>query len=94
MNSKLVRIYTLLVTGVLLSLSTMMQAQTYDILLKGGHIIDPKNKINEKMDLAINQGNIARIAADISPSSAKKVIDVTGLYITPGLIDIHVHVFA
>jgi dihydroorotase len=46
------------------------------------------------MDLAINQGNIARIAADISPSSAKKVIDVTGLYITPGLIDIHVHVFA
>jgi dihydroorotase len=94
MNSKPVRIYTILITGVLLSLSTIIQAQTYDILLKGGHIIDPKNKINEKMDLAISQGKIARIAADISASSAKKVIDVKDLYITPGLVDIHVHVFA
>jgi dihydroorotase len=94
MNSKSIRICTLLIAGVLLSLSTIMQAQTYDILLKGGHLIDPKNNINEKMDLAIYQGKIARIALDISPSSAKKVIDVTGLYVTPGLVDIHVHVFA
>ena len=94
MNSKSIRICTLLIAGVLLSLSTILQAQTYDILLKGGHLIDPKNNINEKMDLAIYQGKIARIALDISPSFAKKVIDVTGLYVTPGLVDIHVHVFA
>ena len=94
MNSKLVRISIPLLTGILLSISTVLNAQTYDILLKGGHLVDPKNKINEKMDLAINQGKVVRAAADIPASSAKKVIDVKGLYVTPGLIDIHVHVFA
>ncbi|MDP3466733.1 MAG: amidohydrolase/deacetylase family metallohydrolase [Daejeonella sp.] len=94
MNSKIVRISTPFLTGILLSISTILYAQTYDILLKGGHLIDPKNKINEKMDLAINQGKVVRVAADIPASSAKKVIDVNGLYVTPGLIDIHVHVFA
>lgn len=80
--------------GIILGLNPVLQAQNYDILLKGGHLIDPKNKINEKMDIAIKQGKIALVAADISPSSAKKVINVKGLYVTPGLIDIHVHVFA
>ena len=94
MNSKLVRISIPFLTGILLSISTVLHAQTYDILLKGGHLVDPRNKINEKMDLAINQGKVVRVAADIPASSAKKVIDVKGLYVTPGLIDIHVHVFA
>jgi dihydroorotase len=94
MNSKLFRNCIPLLTGILLCLSTLLQAQTYDLILKGGHLIDPKNKINEKMDLAINQGKVVRVAADIPATSAKKVIDVKGLYVTPGLIDIHVHVFA
>ena len=70
-----------------------LQAQEIDILLKGGHVIDPKNKIDSKMDVAITNGKIAQVAADIPAKNAKKVIDVTGLYVTPGLIDMHVHVF-
>jgi len=94
MNLKVVVCSSSFLTGILLSISTILQAQNYELLIKGGHIIDPKNKVNEKMDIAINQGKIALIAKDISSSFAKKVIDVKGLYVTPGLIDIHVHVFA
>ena len=94
MNSKIIRISISFLTGILLSVSSAVYAQGYDILLKGGHLIDPKNSINEKMDIAISEGKIALVASDISPSSAKKVIDVKGLIITPGLIDIHVHIFA
>lgn len=71
-----------------------LQAQkTIDILLKGGHVIDPKNKIDSKMDVAISGDKIAQVAPDIPASSAKKVVDVTGLYVTPGIIDMHTHVF-
>jgi len=65
----------------------------HDMLLKGGHLIDPKNDINEPMDIAITDGKIAEVATSINPDQAGKVIDVSGLYVTPGLIDMHVHVF-
>ena len=68
-------------------------AQQIDILLKGGHVIDPKNKIDSKMDVVISENKIVQVAPDIAAKNAKKVIDVTGLYVTPGLIDMHVHVF-
>ena len=68
-------------------------AQTIDILLKGGHVIDPKNSIDGKMDIAITAGKIAQVAKDIPAKDAKRVINVTGLYVTPGLIDMHVHAF-
>ena len=68
-------------------------AQQIDILLKGGHVIDPKNKIDEQMDVAIVKGKIAQVAKDIPATNAKQVIDVKGLYVTPGIIDMHVHVF-
>jgi len=68
-------------------------AQQIDILLKGGHVIDPKNKIDEQMDVAIVKGKIAQVAKDIPANNAKQVIDVKGLYVTPGIIDMHVHVF-
>ncbi len=71
-----------------------LRAQQIDLLLKGGHVIDPKNNINSKMDVAIIDGKIFRIAADIPANNAKKIVDVRGLYVTPGLIDIHTHVFA
>lgn len=64
----------------------------YDLLLKGGHVIDPKNNIDQKMDVAIAGGKIARVAADIDPALATTVADVSNNYVTPGLIDIHVHV--
>jgi dihydroorotase len=71
-----------------------LQAQkTIDILLKGGHVIDPKNKIDSKMDVAITNGKISQVAENIPAAEAKKVVDVTGLYVTPGIIDMHVHVF-
>lgn len=70
------------------------QAQSYTTILKGGHVIDPKNNINRVMDVAIQDGKIAAIAQNIDPKLAKQVIDVTGKYVTPGLIDIHGHVFA
>jgi dihydroorotase len=69
-------------------------AQTkYDLLLKGGHVIDPKNNIDRVMDVAVAGGKIARIVANIPAADAAKVVDATGLYVTPGLIDIHVHVY-
>jgi dihydroorotase len=71
-----------------------LQAQQIDILLKGGHVIDPKNKIDSKMDVAIAAGKISQVAPDIPAANAKKVINANGLYVTPGLIDLHVHVFA
>ena len=78
---------------VLLIICQFSYAQEIDILLKGAHLIDPKNKINSKMDVGIVNGRIARVANDIPIGSAKKIIDVTGFYITPGIIDMHVHVF-
>jgi dihydroorotase len=75
-------------------LSALAPAQNYDLLLKGGHVIDPKNGVNGVMDIAIAQGKIARVAANIPASDARRVANVQGLYVTPGLIDIHVHVYA
>ena len=68
-------------------------AQQYDILIKNGNIIDPKNHINAKKDIAIAKGKIAKVADDIPATESKKTIDATGLYVVPGLIDIHTHVF-
>ncbi len=69
------------------------QAQDIDILLKGGHVIDPANNIDSKMDVAIKDGKILKVATSISPEQARKVIDVKGMYVVPGLIDLHVHAF-
>jgi len=70
-----------------------LKAQTYDILLKGGHVIDAKNNIDGPMDLAITEGKIAEVARNIPKEKATRTIDVSGLYVTPGLIDMHAHVF-
>src|SRR5271163_1405911 len=66
----------------------------YDLLLKGGHLIDPKNNISSVRDLAIRDGKVAAVAVNIPVSQARKVVDVAGLYVTPGLIDLHAHVFS
>lgn len=68
-------------------------AQTYDLLLKGGHVIDVRNGIDGVMDVAITADKIARVAQDLDSSDAKQVVDVRGLYISPGLIDLHTHIF-
>ena len=69
------------------------QTPQYDLILKGGHVIDPKNGIDTVTDVAVRGDRIAALGASLFPSEAKKTIDVSGLYVTPGLIDIHVHVF-
>ena len=65
-------------------------SQTVDILIKNGHVIDPKNNIDAVMDVAITGNKISEVAAKIT-KPAKKTIDATGLYVVPGLIDMHGH---
>jgi dihydroorotase len=80
--------------AICLSISAQfVAAQEIDILLKGGYVIDAKNKISSKMDVAISKGKILNVAPNIPVNNAKKVLDVSGMYVSPGLIDIHTHVF-
>ncbi len=67
------------------------QAPRFDLVLKGGHVIDPANKIDSVMDVAVAAGKIAAVRTDIPAQDARKVVDVTGFYVTPGLIDMHAH---
>ncbi|MEZ5366132.1 MAG: amidohydrolase/deacetylase family metallohydrolase [Bryobacterales bacterium] len=71
-----------------------LAAQQYDLLLKGGHVIDPGNAIDKVMDVAVKDGKIAAVSENIAPTEAAKTVDARGLYVTPGLVDLHVHVFA
>jgi dihydroorotase len=80
--------------SLLLVLTASASAQQYDLLLRGGHVIDPRNNVSAISDVAIHEGRVAAVAPNIDPTAAFKTIDVTGLYVTPGLIDLHVHVFA
>jgi dihydroorotase len=78
----------------ILLLVSLAGAQEFDLLLKGGRVIDGKNKLSAVRDVAIKDGKVALVAANIEAARALKAVDVAGLYVTPGLIDIHVHVFA
>ena len=69
------------------------QEPQYDLLLKGGHVIDAKNNIDALRDVAIKDGKISKVAINIPAASAIKTVTVTGLYVVPGLIDMHTHVF-
>lgn len=69
------------------------RSQEYELLLKNGQVLDPANNLNAKLDVAIAGGKIARVEANIPQDKAKKVVDVSGMYVCPGLIDIHTHVF-
>jgi len=72
----------------------LAQPRQYDLLLQGGHVIDAKNNIDAVRDVAIRAGKIAAVAQNIDPALAFKVVNVAGLYVTPGLVDMHVHVYA
>ncbi len=66
----------------------------YDLLLQNGHVIDAKNSIDRVMDVAIKDGTIAAVGGHLDPKQAAKTIDVSGDYVTPGLIDLHTHDYA
>ena len=95
----------LLVSGLLLSPALAQQPLSpaeqqaaakykYDLLLQHGHVLDAKNHRDGVLDVAIKDGKIADVEDHIDPKSAIKSVDCTGLYVTPGLIDLHVHVYA
>jgi dihydroorotase len=65
----------------------------YDLLLKGGHVVDPRNNLDAVMDVAVRDGKIAAVSANIDPAQARQTVEARGLYVTPGLIDLHTHLF-
>lgn len=71
----------------------MPDHQTYDLLLRGGHVIDPASGLNRVMDVAVRGGKIAAIQTNILPTSAREVIDLRGRLVIPGMIDTHAHVY-
>jgi len=79
---------------VLLGVGCLQAQTTYDLLIQGGHVIDPKNGIDDIRDVAILNGRIVQVAQGLPAEVARTVIDAKGLYVSPGWIDIHVHVYA
>ena len=68
-------------------------AQKIEMLIKGGHVIDPKNNIDGILDVAISNGRIWEIAKDIDSHNAQQIVDARGMYVVPGFIDMHTHDF-
>lgn len=65
--------------------------EIYDLLIQGGHVIDPKHQRNERLDIAVTAGTIRKVASHIPAAHARRVIPAQGYYVTPGLIDLHAH---
>jgi dihydroorotase len=83
-----------LATWLCLAAAQLAAQAPYDLLLKSGHVIDPTNGIDAVRDVGIRDGRIAAVQENLSSSSATRTVDASGLYVTPGLVDIHVHVYA
>jgi dihydroorotase len=69
------------------------EAGMYDLVLKGGRVVDPSSGFDGVLDVAVENGAIARVAVGIAPNEAVRVVEVGGKLVTPGLIDLHAHVF-
>ena len=76
-----------------LPLSAQQNQPPPSLVIRGGHVIDPRNNINGVMDVAISGGRVAAVGANVQAPAGARVIDAKGLYVVPGLIDIHAHVF-
>ena len=79
---------------VLVATALPLRAQPFELILKGGHVIDPRNNIDGVRDVAVANGRIAAVATNLTPTPGTQVIDARGMFVTPGLIDLHVHLFA
>ncbi|MFI0417157.1 amidohydrolase/deacetylase family metallohydrolase [Spongiactinospora sp. 9N601] len=65
----------------------------YDLVIRQGHVIDPKNGIDAVTDVAVKDGKVAKVGAGIDPAQATRTVDASGKYVTPGIIDLHAHMF-
>jgi len=65
----------------------------YELLIKGGTLIDPAQSVHALRDVAFSQGKVAAVAGDIPRTEAAAVVDAAGRLVTPGMIDLHVHIF-
>ena len=87
----------ILIRSILIILLTtafqVLRSQPYDLIIINGHLIDPAHQINAPMDIAIREGKVALVSRDIPEDQGLKLIDAAGMYVVPGLIDMHVHVF-
>ena len=72
--------------------ATAKLKQAFDLIIKGGRVIDPANGLDGKFDIGVKKGRIAAVAPSLVPGRAK-VIDAAGLLVTPGLVDTHAHVY-
>ena len=93
MLSRMRRAVLFAALGLLVSPLAAQAPPEYDFLIKGGRVIDPRNSLDAVRDVAIKDGKIAAVAADIPAARALKAVDARGLVVTPGLIDLHVHVY-
>ena len=73
--------------------ASLAAAQTYDIVIQNGHVIDPRNGIDAVMAVAIDDGIVAAVESEIAAAQGETVLDASGLYVVPGLVDLHAHVF-
>jgi dihydroorotase len=89
----ILKVLLVVIIPVAFSCKSNSNAGGYNLVIKGGHVIDPKNNIDAVMDVAVKDGKIALVAESIDTTGAVQVVDATGMYVTPGLIDMHVHVF-
>jgi dihydroorotase len=78
---------------IVLVFAATLSAQRYELVLRGGHVIDPANGIDRLMDVAVSGDRIAAVQPRIDASEARMTVDVSGLFIVPGLVDLHAHVF-
>lgn len=65
----------------------------FDLIIKGGRVFDPASRIDKQLDIAISGEKIIEMKEDLPSSEGKKVIDASGKIVTPGLIDLHTHVY-
>src|ERR1044071_8553427 len=65
----------------------------FDLVIKGGDVLDPSQSLRGKRDIGIRYGMIEALEADIPTARAERMLDVSGKLVTPGLVDLHSHVF-
>jgi len=91
--TKIINMKRSLLVALQILCTATLWSQSYSIVIKGGHVIDPKNNINAVMDVAINDGKVVMVGKNIDGSKATQVVNAKGMYVMPGIIDIHSHNF-